>query len=212
MAEKIEDAAILISVAGVIGAGKTTLARKLGRTLAAKVLEEEVSGNELLEDFYRDPKQYALPVQTQFLLSRFSQLRADCWPKQGIVVADYLFDKDHLFAELNLKNRELQTYLGLWDLLKLRVRQPNAVIYLRAEPEFLLERIRHRDRSFERGISLDYLERLAAGYEKMLADYQPCPVIRIASSSQPARNQQSWRQMLEELIRLVPQLSGKLVL
>ena len=210
MAEKIEDAAILICIAGVIGAGKTTLARKLGRTLAAKVLEEEVSGNELLEAFYRDPGQYALPVQAQFLLSRFNQLRADCWPKQGIVVADYLFDKDHLFAELNLKNQELQTYLGLWDVLKNRVRQPNAVIYLRAETEFLLERIRHRDRSFERGIPLDYLERLAAGYEKMLADYKPCPVIRITSASEPARNQQSWRQMLEKLIEALPQLSGKI--
>ena len=210
MTEHAQNQSILISIAGVVAAGKTTLAEKLAQTLPAKLLQEEVSGNELLEAFYRDPTQYALPVQARFLISRFSQLRADCWPKQPIVVTDYLFDKDILFAKLNLKDHELQTYQGLWNFLKDRVRRPNAVIYLYAQPDFLLERIHQRDRPFERGIKLQYLQSLADAYEKMLSNYETCPVVRIASDSEPARNQQSWCQMLEELIRVVPQLSGKI--
>ncbi|NIA07917.1 MAG: deoxynucleoside kinase [Actinobacteria bacterium] len=210
MAEDTKNGATLICVTGVVGAGKTTLARKLGQTLAAKVLEEEVSGNELLEDFYQDPEQYALPVQAKFLLSRFSQLRADRWYKEGIVVTDYLFDKDTVFAQLNLKNPELQSHRGLWRMLKDRVRQPNAIVYLQAEPELLLERIHQRHRSFEQGITMEYLQRLADGYEKMLADYEHCPIIRISSASEPARNQQSWKELLRQLVATVPQLSGKI--
>ena len=205
-----ENGAELICVTGVVGAGKTTLAHKLGQTLAAEVLEEEVSGNELLEDFYHDPAHYALPLQAKFLLSRFGQLRADRWPQKGIMVADYLFEKDTVFAQLNLKNPELQSHQGLWQMLKDRVKRPNAVIYLQAEPELLLDRIHQRHRPFEQGIKLEYLERLAAGYEKMLSNYEYCPVIRMASASEPARNQQSWKELLGQLVAVVPQLSGKL--
>ncbi len=202
-----ENAALLICVAGAVGAGKTTLARKLGPALGATVLEEEVSGNDLLEAFYNDPAQYALPVQGKFLLSRFCQLRADCWPKEGAVVTDYIFDKDRLFAELNLEGKELEIYRGVWDAVKDRVRRPDVVIYLRAEPGLLLERIRQRNRSFEQGIEVDYLERLAGGYEKMFADYQGCPVVRIDSASEPACNERSWGEMMEELISAVPKLA-----
>ena len=205
-----ENGAELICVTGVVGAGKTTLARKLGQALAAKVLEEEVSGNELLEDFYHNPEQYALPVQAKFLLSRFGQLRADRWYEEGIVITDYLFEKDTIFAKLNLKNPELQSHQGLWQMLKDRVRRPDAVVYLQAEPELLLERVRQRHRPFEQGIKLEYVERLAAGYEEMLADYGYCPVIRVASASEPARNEQSWQKLLRQLVAAVPQLAGKI--
>ena len=208
MKEHQREAATLICVAGAIGAGKTTLARKLGRALGARVLEEEVSGNELLEDFYQDPAQYALPVQAKFLLSRFSQLRADRWSKEGTVVADYFFNKDTVFAQLNLKNPEFQSHQGLWRMLKDQVREPSAIVYLRAEPQPLLERIHQRHRPFEQGITLEYLERLVAGYEKMLADYDHCPVLRISSATEPARNEQSWQELMEELVSVVPELDG----
>ncbi len=204
------DAATLICVAGAIGAGKTTLAFKLGKALGAQLLEEEVSGNELLEAFYRDPAQYALPVQSKFLLSRFCQLRTDSWPREGTVVTDYIFDKDPLFAELNLTGKDLEIYRGLWESLKDRVRQPRVVIYLWAQPDLLLERIRQRDRSFERGMELEYLQRLANGYEKMFSGYDRCPVIRIDSDTEPARNQQSWKELLSQLVATVPQLSGRI--
>ena len=210
MVEKTESGAILICITGVVGAGKTTLARKLGQALEATVVEEEVSGNELLESFYRDPDQYALPVQARFLLSRFSQLRADRWPEEGIVVTDYLFDKDPLFAELNLNSQELQSHRGLWQMLKDRVRRPNLVVYLQADGPFLLERIRQRDRPFERGIQLEYVERLAAGYEAMVSNYTNCPLLRVSSDAEPACNRRSWEALTKELIHNVPQLSGKL--
>lgn len=207
MKDHEEDAAILICVAGAVGAGKTTLARKLGKSLHATVLEEEVSGNELLESFYRDPLHYALPVQEKFLLSRFCQLRSDSWKKDGTVVADYIFDKDRLFADLNLKGKELQLHRGLWQTLKDRVHQPQLVIYLRAQPELLLQRIRQRDRSFERTMELTYLQRLVQSYEKMFSTYDRCPVIRVDSSSEPARNQHSWRELNEKLISALPELA-----
>jgi deoxyadenosine/deoxycytidine kinase len=210
VAEQVENGATLICVTGVVGAGKTTLARKLGQALTAKVLEEEVSGNELLEDFYHDPEQYALPVQAKFLLSRFGQLRADRWYKEGIVVTDYLFSKDTVFAQLNLKNPELQSHQGLWRMLKDRVRQPDAIVYLQAGPKLLLERIHQRHRSFEQGITREYLERLAAGYEQILADYEQCPIVRMSSASEPARNQQSWKELLRQLVATMPQLSGRI--
>lgn len=209
MKESGADGAVLICVAGAVGAGKTTLALKLGEVLGAKVVEEEVSGNELLEDFYRDPAQYALPVQSKFLMSRFCQLRADCWEKEGTVVTDYIFDKDRLFAELNLEGKELEIYRGLWETVKDRVREPQVVIYLQAEPELLLERIRQRGRSFERGMELEYLQRLAKGYEKMFSDYDRCPVVHISSATEPARNEQSWRELIEELVLVVPGLAEK---
>lgn len=205
-----ESGAELICVTGAVGAGKTTLAHKLGQALAADVLEEEVSGNELLEDFYRAPDQYALPLQAKFLLSRFGQLRADRWPKEGVVVTDYLFEKDIVFARLNLGDPELQSHQGLWHMLKDQVRRPNAVIYLQAEPELLLERVGQRNRPFEKGITLEYLQRLADGYEEMLTDYTYCPVMRVPSTSEPARNEKSWRELLRQLIVLVPQLSGRI--
>ena len=126
------------------------------------------------------------------------------------MVADYLFEKDTVFAQLNLKNPELQSHQGLWQMLKDRVKRPNAVIYLQAEPELLLERIHQRHRSFEQGIKLEYLERLEASYEEMLFNYEYCPVIRMASASEPARNMQSWKELLGQLAAIVPQLSGKL--
>lgn len=204
-----ENAAILICIAGAVGAGKTTLARKLGPALGARVVEEEVSGNDLLAAFYNDPAQYALPVQGKFLLSRFCQLRSDCWPKEGAVVTDYIFDKDRLFAELNLDGKELEIYRGLWDAVKDRVRHPDVVIYLRAEPSFLLGRIRERNRSFEQDIEVDYLERLTAGYEKMFAGHQGCPVVSIDSETEPACNEQSWGEMMAELVLAVPELAAK---
>lgn len=196
-------------MAGAIGAGKTTLAGKLGRALSARLLEENISGNELLEAFYREPDKYALPVQGEFLLSRFSQLRADCWPGEGIAITDYIFNKDPLFAELNLKGSQLQSYRGMWDAVKNLIKQPDAVVYLQASPELLLQRIKQRNRSFERGIAREYLQRLVDGYEKMLEDYQACPVLRVASASEPARNQDTWTRMTSQLVSSLPVLAGK---
>ena len=210
MTKKPNDGAILIGVVGENGAGKTTLAEKLAQTLGAKLLEEEVSGNELLEEFYRDRVHYALPVQGKFLLSRFGQLRIDNWPGEGTVITDYVFDKDRLFAQLNLKGEELEIYQGLWQSVAHRVHKPDVIIYLKAELELLAERINQRDRPFERGITTDYLRQLDQGYEEMFSNYKQCPVICVDSESEPAHNQQSWRKLMQQLDSAVPQLAEKL--
>lgn len=209
MAKNPQQSAILISVAGAIGAGKTTLAGKLARALSARLLEEDISGNELLAAFYKNPQQYALPVQCQFLLSRFGQLRKDSWPSQGLAVTDYIFDKDPMFAALNLQGPQLQIYHGLWQAVKDLVRTPDVVLYLQADPDLLLQRIQERNRSFEHGITREYLQRVVDGYEALMAEYMTCPVIRITSASEPARNQDSWSAMARQLASALPALAGK---
>ncbi len=209
MAKDSQQSAILISVAGPIGAGKTTLAGKLARALSARLLEEDISGNELLAAFYKDPQQYSLPVQCQFLLSRFNQLRADSWPSQGLVITDYVFDKDPLFAALNLQDPQLQTYRGLWQAVKDLVRPPDLVLYLHADPELLLQRIQQRNRSFERGITREYLQRVVDGYQAMMAEYTTCQVLRIASVSEPARNRDSWAALARQLASALPAIAGQ---
>ena len=204
-----QQSAILISVAGPIGAGKTTLAGKLALALSAKLLEEDISGNELLAAFYKDPQQYSLPVQCQFLLSRFSQLRADSWPSEGLVITDYAFDKDPLFAALNLQGSQLQIYRGLWQAVKDLVRPPDLVLYLQADPELLLQRIQQRNRSFERGITREYLQQVVDGYQAMMAKYETFPVLRVTSASEPARNRNSWSSLARQLASALPALAWK---
>jgi len=163
-----------IVVEGPIGVGKTSLTRFLADAIGAREVLEVVEDNPFLASFYRDPTRYAFSVQTYFLLSRFKQSQE---LGQGSLfarhtVADYLFEKDWIFASLNLQGDEWLLYQDLFRSLSLKLAGPDLVVYLRAAPEVLLPRIEKRGRPFERDIDPEYLRRLGNAYD---AWFKHCP-------------------------------------
>ncbi|MEX2540220.1 MAG: deoxynucleoside kinase [Trueperaceae bacterium] len=173
-----------IVVEGVIGVGKTSLSRLLAEELSARLVLEVVEENPFLAQFYESPDRYAFQVQTFFLLSRFRQLQE--LGQQPLferhTVADYLFDKDFIFASLNLVGAEWELYRELYDHLRPRLTTPDLVVYLRADPDLLLQRIAQRGRPFERTIEADYLRRLGTAYDEYFAQYQG-PLKRIEAAA-----------------------------
>ncbi len=172
-----------IVVEGPIGVGKTSLTRLLAEQLGAREVLEVVEENPFLAPFYRDPRRYAFNVQTFFLLSRYKQ---SLELGQGTLfarhtVADYLFDKDWIFASLNLEGDEWALYQDLYRSLRPKLATPDLVVYLRAAPELLLDRIARRARPFERDMEPDYLHRLGAAYDDFFAHY-PHPLHVIEAS------------------------------
>jgi len=162
-----------IAIEGPIGVGKTTLARQLAKALEGEALFEVVEENPFLPLFYENPQHYAFKVQVFFLLSRYKQLERLSQPHlfERAIVADYLFDKDFIFASLNLEGHEWNLYQDLYQNLSPRLPTPDLTIYLRAPLEILLERIRRRGRSFERNIDPDYLNRLSRAYDEHFSRY-----------------------------------------
>jgi deoxyadenosine/deoxycytidine kinase len=168
-----------LAVEGVIGVGKTTLARRLSRALNASLVLEVVEENPFLPKFYDDPESWAFQTQMFFLLSRYKQ-QLDI-PQRELfaesVVADYLFAKDQIFATINLSEEELALYRSILPLLESRLTRPDLVIYLQATTEVLLERIHRRGRPFEREIPREYLETLAEAYNHFFFHYEETPLL-----------------------------------
>lgn len=167
------DAYRSIAIEGPIGVGKTTLARALSKRLSARAVEEDIDGNPFIQQFYGDPTRTAFQTQMFFLLSRYQQ---QLQLKQGdlfahTTVADYMFQKDRIFAHLTLGEAELALYERIYRLLDPRIPQPDLVVYLQARPDVLMDRIRSRSRSWERAITLDYLQRVARSYSEYFFHY-----------------------------------------
>jgi len=193
-----------IVVEGPIGVGKTSLSRYLASELDARMLLEVVEENPFLPGFYRDPERYAFQAQVFFLLSRFRQHMA--LAQEGLfhrnTVADYLFDKDFLFASLNLRGSEWELYRELFDQLQPRLPRPDLVVYLRAEPELLLGRIARRGRTFEHAIDPDYLRRIGSAYDDFFR-HAPYPVHVVeASSVDYVASEADRRALLDRLVSL----------
>ncbi len=162
-----------LAIEGVIGVGKTTLARMLAPALGAHPVLEQFEENPFLPHFYRDRARYAFPTQIFFLLSRYRQhqelaARLEREP----VVSDYMFAKDRLFAHLNLEGDELALYEQLHRALAEKTPQPTLVLYLRADTDTLMARIALRDRPYERGMDRAYIERLRLAYEAFFSAYE----------------------------------------
>jgi deoxyadenosine/deoxycytidine kinase len=173
-----------IAVEGPIGVGKTSLARRLADAFECELVEELPEANPFLERFYAEPVQSALATQLRFLLDRYRQQRTLAAGRDGRgVVADYLFAKDQLFADLNLDGPELALYREVLGLMTDPVPTPDLVIYLEARPEVLLRRLRKRNREFERRISEAYLEGLIEAYRRFFHEYTEAPVLVVNCSN-----------------------------
>jgi deoxyguanosine kinase len=173
-----------IAIEGPIGVGKTSLAQALGLRLGARIVLEDTDSNPFIARFYQDPEKYAFPVQLYFLLTRYNQQRQlaqqDLFAQA--TVTDYLLAKDRIFARLNLDPDELVLYEGVYRLLDGQLARPDLVIYIRARVEVLAERLRKRNRTFERHISLEYLERVSAAYRDFFFYYDETPLLVVDSS------------------------------
>ncbi|HJU28759.1 MAG TPA: deoxynucleoside kinase [Candidatus Binataceae bacterium] len=174
-----------IAVEGPIGVGKTSLARLLARELEARLVLEAVEENPFLARFYEDPDKYSLPAQLYFLLTRYQQQRElvqqDLFAQA--TVSDYLFSKDRIFAGLNLAPDEKALYDSIYRLLDERMRKPDLVVYMSARVNVLAERLRKRNRDFERHISIEYLERVSAAFRDFFFYYDETPLLVVETSA-----------------------------
>jgi deoxyadenosine/deoxycytidine kinase len=170
-----------IAIEGVIGVGKTTLARLAQERLRAELLLEVFEANPFLSSFYEDRARYAFQTQIFFLLSRYRQ-QHEVIPQtvqRRALVSDYTFAKDRLFAHLNLAGDELHMYERVHAILARNIPLPDLVVYLRADTDTLMQRIASRDRSYERNMSRQYIDDLRQAYETFFAGYAECPVLRV---------------------------------
>jgi len=172
-------------VEGPIGAGKTTLAERLAARLSADLVLEQPAENPFLARFYQDMARYALPTQLFFLFQRARMIEPLKQPDMFArpAVADFLLDKDLLFARVTLSGDEFALYQKIYDALRPQAPAPDLVIYLQAQPSVLVERVRRRAAGFERGISEEYLALLADSYARFFYHYAATPLLIVNSEN-----------------------------
>lgn len=172
-----------IAIEGVIGVGKTTLARLLQSSFEAELLLEIFEENPFLSDFYADRARYAFQTQIFFLLSRYHQQRRtvpDILAQGKPLISDYTFAKDALFAGINLQGDELDMYHKVHQALAEKIPKPDLIVYLRADTETLMQRIALRDRPYERNMERAYIDELNRAYEAFFAGpYDGTPILSI---------------------------------
>ncbi len=172
-----------VVVEGPIGVGKTSLAKRLADSAEAQALLEQPQDNPFLPRFYEDPTRYALPVQLFFLFQRIAEVRelAQMDLFRTRTVSDYLFEKDALFARLNLSDDEYALYQSIYRSLVPQAPAPDLVIYLQASTDALVERVRKRGREYEYTIEGSYLARLSDSYGEFFHQYNEAPVLVVNS-------------------------------
>lgn len=174
-----------VVVEGPIGVGKTSLARRLAEQFQTRLVLEKPEANPFLARFYENPPRFALPTQLFFLFQRVNEIRAlaqfDMFSES--MVADFMLDKDPLFARLTLGDDEYDLYQQVWRHLQPPSLVPDLVIFLQARPETLIQRVRRRAHDFERPMGEDYLLRLTDSYARFFHHYEASPVLMVNSEN-----------------------------
>ena len=196
-----------IAVEGVIGAGKSTLARMLADRGGARLVLEEFEDNPFLGTFYQDRDRWAFQTQLAFLASRFRQQRQlaarDLFQSQ--VVSDYTFDKDRIFAHVTLAGDELALYESLFSIMETNAVAPDLVIYLRSSVDRLMHNVALRGRSYEAGMDAAYLAELSEAYDRHFFHYRRSPLLIVDASRIDFVREPSH---FEELVRQIRRIQG----
>jgi len=181
----LPDSLRYVAVEGVIGAGKTSLARMLAERMAGRLVLEEFDENPFLPDFYRNPDRWAFHTQLAFLASRFRQQKAlmdrDLFHQR--TVSDYTFDKDRIFAHITLTGDELHLYETVYTLMEPSTATPDLVVYLQSSVDRLMHNINQRGRAYERNMQRSYIEEVAAAYDRYFRHYDKGPLLIVNSSA-----------------------------
>jgi len=200
--ESVIRAARYLVTEGPIGVGKTSLTTLLAEELGARLVLERAEDNPFLTDFYKDPARFRFQTQTFFLLNRFAQqeemLQPDLFTR--ITISDYLFAKDRIFAHLNLNDHEVALYEQFYKILEPRIMKPDLVIFLQADTDTLLRRIKQRGRTFEREINQDYIAAVNEAYNQYFFRYTETPLLVINTSDIDFVNQ---RTDLDDLLKQI---------
>ena len=193
-----------IAIEGVIGAGKTSLAQKLAEKLEATFVQEEFETNPFLEKFYGERKRYAFQTQMFFLINRYKQqqnLNQENLFSQYIV-SDYIFDKDRIFAYLNLEGEELKLYENLFPLLERDLPKPDLVIFLQSSIDRLMFNIKKRGRRIERNLSRSYITELSEAYNNFFFKYSGTPLLIVNSTEIDfVNNQNDFNELYSQIFR-----------
>ena len=202
---KTPDGPRFVVVEGPIGVGKTSLAKRLSQSFASELILEGADENPFLSRFYRNKREAALPTQLFFLLQRAQQIehlrQRDLF--SPVRVADFLIEKDRLFAELNLDAMELQLYDEVASKLDLSPPKPDLVVYLQAPADVLLQRVARRGIEHEQYIDGDYLERLGNAYAKFFHNYSDAPLLIVnAASIDPINRESDYQELLGTILNV----------
>ncbi len=196
-----------IVIEGVIGAGKTTLARLLAERFDARLVLEEFEENPFLASFYEDRERWAFQTQLSFLASRFRQqqnlLKRDLF--HHLVISDYAFDKDRIFAHLNLEGDERQLYETLYTIMQPSTPVPDLIVYLQSTTERLLQNIRQRGRSYERNMDPAYIDTLNKAYNHYFAHFTASPLLIInATNIDFVKNPEDLEELVRQIMSIQP--------
>jgi len=194
-----------IVVEGPIGVGKTTLAKRLAQSFASELILEKAEDNPFLERFYRNRRNAALPAQLFFLFQRARQIeqirQRDMF--SPVRIADFLLQKDRLFAELNLDPYELGLYKQVADTLELDPPKPDLVVYLQAPAPVLMRRVALRGIPYEQLIDQEYLERLGEAYARFFYEFDESPLLIVnAASIDPVNRESDYQELLKTIVRV----------